>query len=159
MAWVTEPGVEVVYGMVDASGHRTETSVYMDSTETDPSAGGPLSVGTAIQGISANALVTIACRIRASQTTPGNPTDGPYPRGADKLALTWRGADGSAPVLEIGALQEAVLQSDKTNVNKAQALITALVTAFTANAVTAEGLAITGLTKGIRRRPPRRKKL
>lgn len=159
MAWVVEPGVEVIYSMTDASGHRSTMSVYMDSDETDPSAGGPLAVGNALQGISADGLVTIACRIRAAESAPAAATDGPYARGADKAKLVFSGADGSAVIMEVGSPNEVILQSDKINVNKVQAAVAALKTAMVNNAVTAEGQLITGLTYGYRRRPPRRKGL
>lgn len=159
MAFVVEPGVQVLLTFSDASGHKSSMSIYMDNTETDPTAGGPAAVASAAQDISADALTAVECRIRAKQTAIIAPTDGPYPRGADKAQYVFGGADGSPVVLQVGAPNEGTLQSDKINIDPTDAAVIALVAALVGNGKTAEGQAITGLVRGFRKRNSHRKGL
>jgi hypothetical protein len=159
MGWVTEPGVEVVYGFTDRSGHRATMHVYMDNTETDPTGGGAAAVGSAAQGISNDALVSVECRVRASEDDPGVPTDGPYCRGADKALFVLTTEDGSTVNLQIGAPNEGIFDSGALEIDFADAAVIALMDALIANAVTAEGDDITGAKRGYRRRPANRKHL
>jgi len=159
MAWVLEPQVEVVYSFTDASGHRGTESYFMDSGETDPTSGGPAALGTAIQAITADAISSIACRIRAVEDDPGDPTDGPYARGADKVLLVFQADDGSEVNFEVGAPNETILDSDKINVDEGDVALTDFLTAMEDNACTAEGHELKYLKRGFRKRDSGRKHL
>lgn len=152
MAWVTEPGVEVKLSATDASGHRATESYWMDSSETDPTSGGPAALAAAVQGISADAITLIECMIRASQSTPGTGTDGPYCRGADKALAVFQSEDGSEVNFEIGAPNETILDTDKIELDPTDTALSEFIDAMIANAVTAEGKAITGFKRGFRKR-------
>jgi len=159
MSWVSEGTTQVVFGFIDASGARANMSVYMDAGEVDPLAGGPLALGNALQAISNDFLSITECRVRATQTAPGTPTDGPYARGADKLKLVFRGVDGSPINFQIGSPSELVLDDNKQDVDRANAAIIALEAAMVLYGKTAEGKAVQALQLGYRHRPSRRKGL
>lgn len=159
MSWVTQPSVQVLFGFIDNSGARASSSVYMANTETDPTGGGPLALGDAMQSISGDALVTISCRVRASNSAPGDPTDGPYARGADKAKLGFRGADGSVANVQIGAPNETIFDSGYEDVDPDDSAMSNLIDQMKLYGKTAEGLAITGLQLGYRHRNKGRKGL
>ena len=159
MAWVTEPGVQVLLGFFDDSGHRATLQCYMDSSETDPTGGGPAALAAAAQDISDCAVSLVECRIRASESAPGVPSDGPYARGADKAQFGFKAADGSPVKLQIGAPNETVFQADKINVDPADSAVVALVAAMKLYGKTAEGVAISTLTTSYRKRNSGRKGL
>jgi len=140
----------------DYGGKHSSVKIYVDSGVVDPSSGVADEISSRAQALSNSALYETNILIAAEDDDPGDPTDGPYARPADKAQLVFSTADGPPVILQIGAPDESIFL-DSWTVNPGNADVIALVDAMKENAVTQEGGAITALRKGNRRRPPRRK--
>lgn len=157
MAWVTTPTNKFRLHFEDYSGIRSSMTFRLLASETDPAAGGAAAIADAAQGMSAAALTSQEIIIEAVQDTPGTPTDGPYCRGADKVLLVFTSENGVPVNLQIGAPNETILAADHENVDPADTALAALVAALQTYGCDADGGDIKVLTRGFRRRPPRRK--
>lgn len=157
MSWVTDPTNQLLLHFLDDAGKHATMSFNVGSGDTDPGAGGPSAISDAAAAISESALYETEVLIRASNTAPGTPTQGPYARPADKAAFVFSANDGTRPRLEIGGPNEDIVGTDSWTVDPTNAAVIALVAAMNTHATTASGGGITGLIKAQRRRPPRRK--
>lgn len=157
MSWVTDPTNELLVHLVDAKGTRATNQYWLANSEVDPAGGAAAAISAAIQGISADEVYLVEILRRAGWSLAVVPTDGPYPRAADKVKLEFSGADGSVTIMEVPGPNETIVDSGKINVNTADTALAAFVTYVLAHCVSSEGAALTSLKKGYRRRPPRRK--
>jgi len=158
MAWDREPSNQVKIAVQDYNGKIATSDYWVSQSESDPAAGAPAAIADALQDISAGQVISVELLSRATQNAPGVAGTGPYDTVMDKLALEFNCADGSKIKLQLPGPKAALLQADHFNVDSSAALVTALVSAMTTNAVNAQGAAITGLAGGYRRIPPRLKR-
>jgi hypothetical protein len=157
MAWVLAPTNELLLHAVDESGVQATTKYWLANTETDPEAGGAAAISAAVQNMSADAIYLVEILRRAVWDAPVTPTDGPYPRAADQVKLDFVGADGSSTIMSVPAPNETILDSGALFVDPADTALAAFVAYVIANCVSSEGASLIALTRGYRRRPPRRK--
>lgn len=158
MAWVVDPSNELLLHLVDAKGTRATNQYWIAPTEVNPAGGAALAIANATQGITNDEVASVEILRRASQDAAVTPTDGPYPRSADKVKLELGGADGSVTIIELPAPNEVILDSGKINVNPAEPTFSAALTVLLTNLKSSEGATLIALKKGYRRRPPRLKK-
>ena len=155
MSWVREPGNLVLLSVQDYNGKTSTTQYWVDQSESDPAAGAPAAIASAVQGISAGVVTQVELLSRASQSAPGDAGTGPYDRVQDKLKLELACADGSKITLQLPGPKQTLLKDNNFDVDPADSLVDALVDALIAGGKNAQGAAIVGLSGGYRRQPPR----
>lgn len=157
MAFVAQPTNEVLVHTQDYNGKNSTTQYWVANTETDPATGAPAALANGVQGIIAGAVTSVELKIHAVEASPAVAGTGPYDRVQDKALLEFYAADGSIVRFQMPGPRQTTLKADHYTVDPAAALTAALVTALLTDARTAEGLALTALTRGYRRVPPRLK--
>lgn len=158
MAWVLEPTNQLLLHFVDYNGIRATSQYFIASGETNPSGGAALAIADGAQGISNDGLVATEILRHASWDAAVTPTDGPYPRPADKVKMTFTASDGSKVIMQIPAPNETILKPDHYKADPSDSALAAFIAYVEANCLSEEGAPITQFSGGYRRRPPRRKK-
>ncbi len=158
MSFTNEPQNQLLLHFVDQNGIRSTSGYFLANTSIDPTSGGPAAIASAAQAISNAELSSVEILRHATDLAPADPEDGPYARHSDKAALTFTAGDGTTVQLEIGAPLATIFKSDKKNVNPADSDVDAFITYFLAHAKSAEGAALIGYQRGIRKRNSRIKK-
>lgn len=140
----------------DANGKHASMKMYIDSGETDPSAGGAAAISAAAAALSDSALYETQILIVAEDSSAGPATSGDYDRPSDKALFRFNTADGTIVHQQIGAPLNTVF-SNAWDVDALDSGVAAYIAAMITNCTTQEGAALIAFDGGNRRRPPRRK--
>lgn len=158
MTWVNEPSNELLIHQIDSAGKHATTQYFVPAASTDPVGGTNGAIVTGVQGMSNGYVYEAEVLIRASWDAAVTPGTGAYDRVQDKAMFVFAAADGSPATLQMPTLNETILDPDAVTIDPTDSLVTALVSAFVTNCVSAQGQAIVGLQRGFRRRPFRLKR-
>lgn len=157
MSWIQTATNLLKLKIKGTGSDRSTTQYNVATSETDPAAGGCAAITDAVRGMVSGAVTSDELIVKAINDSPGDPTAGPYCRGADKIKLCFLSGAGAPVYLNIGSPNEANLQADKIHVNPSATAMAALVTALKTYATDESGAPISAFTRGYRNRPPRRK--
>jgi hypothetical protein len=158
MTWVLEPENELLIHAIDENGSDSTSRYWIANTEVNPAGGAAAAIANGVQGISSAFIFSVEILRHATWDAEVTPTEGPYQRPADQVLMQFSGQDGSPVNMALPGPNEIILNSDAVTINPAQTDVAAFVTYVINHFKTQEGYSITGLTRGFRRRPPRRKK-
>lgn len=158
MGWQLDPANQLLLHLVDQSGIRSTNGYWIAPGQVDPAGGAAAAIASGVQGITQSFVSGAEILRRAHQDATVVPTDGPYPRAADKVALTFAAASGRKVRMEIPGPNETILDAGHINIDQADAAMSAFIDYVIANCVDDDGSVIIALTRGYRRRPPRLKK-